>query len=230
MKLLVVAIHDVAPLTLAEAGSWRELAARLVPAPVSLLVVPRYHGRESWRSGAARGWLRERAREGDELVLHGYAHMRPGGRDGRELAGRRNAEIAELIHDGLDEMARAGIPTDGFIAPSYSHPPAVDACCRDAGIAWWATRWTLSSPRGRRTLPSLGLGASSPGRRLLSPSAAHVAARALASAPAVRLDLHPADLRYPRLARAGRELLETLLDQGRHPVTHRELQDVPQAA
>ncbi len=230
MKLLVVAIHDVAPSTLDEVGRWRDIASGLVPAPVSLLVVPRYHGRESWRSGPARGWLRERAAEGDELVLHGYAHMRPGGRDGRELAGRPGREIAALINDALDEMGRAGVPTDGFIAPSYSHPPAVDACCRDAGFGWWATRWTLSSPGGRRPLPSLGLGASSSGRRMLSPAAAHLAARALAPAPAVRLDLHPADLRHRRLARAGRQLLETLLDQGRHPVTHRELRDVPMAA
>ena len=230
MKLLVIAIHDVAPSTLAEAGSWRALAAGLVPAPVSLLVVPRYHGRDSWRAGAARGWLREQAERGDELVLHGYAHMRPGGRDGRELAGRRAAEIAGLIDDGLEEMARSGIDTDGFIAPSYLHPPALDACCRDAGIAWWATRWTLSSARGRRALPSLGLGASTPGRRALSPAAARAAARLLAAAPAVRLDLHPADLRHPRLARAGRQLLETLLEQGRHPVTHRELGEAPLAA
>lgn len=230
MKLLVVAIHDVAPSTLEEVGRWRELSARLVPAPVSLLVVPRYHGRDSWRAGPARGWLRRRAEQGDEVVLHGYAHMRAGGRDGRELAGRPDREIAELIHEGLDEMARAGIATDGFIAPSYAHPPGVDACCRRAGIGWWATRWTLSSARGRRPLPSLGLGASTGGRRLLSPTAAHLAARALASAPAVRLDLHPADLRYPRLARAGRDLLETLLEQGRHPVTHRELDAAPRGA
>jgi predicted deacetylase len=230
VKLLVVAIHDVAPSTLAEVGRWRELAAGLAPAPVSLLVVPRYHGRESWRAGPARAWLRERERAGDELVLHGYAHMRPGGRDGRELAGRPGAQIADLLHDALEEMARAGIPTDGFIAPSYSHPAAVDGCCRDAGIGWWATRWTLSSPAGHRPLPSLGLGASTPGRRLLSPWAARLAARALAAAPAVRLDLHPADLRHPRLARTGRDLLEALLDQGRHPVTHRELRDVPRAA
>ena len=230
MKLLVVAIHDVAPSTLDEVGRWRELSAALVPAPVSLLAVPRYHGRDSWRAGPARGWLRRRAEQGDEIVLHGYAHMRPGGRDGRELAGRPGREIAEVIRDGLDEMARAGIATDGFIAPSYAHPHAVDACCRRAGIGWWATRWTLSSPRGSRPLPSLGLGASTTGRRLLSPAAARIAARALASAPAVRLDLHPADLRHPRLARAGRALLETLLDQGRHPVTHRELDATPRAA
>lgn len=227
MKRVVVAIHDVTPSAVGAVERWREVADRLAPAPVSLLVVPRYHGRESWRAGPPRAWLRERAAAGDELVLHGYAHMRAGGRDGRELAGRSAAEIAELIRDGLEEMERATIATDGFIAPSYTHPPSVERCCKEAGIRWWATRWTLSSEDGSRSLPSLGLGASTVGRRALSPSAARLAARTLAHAPVVRLDLHPADLHHPRLARAGRDLLETLLQQDRTVVTHGELRRLP---
>jgi hypothetical protein len=58
---------------------------------------------------------------------------------------------------------------------------------------------------------------------MLSPAAVRAAAGAFALAPAVRLDLHPADLRHPRLASAGRDLLERLLSQGRRPVTHAAL-------
>lgn len=223
MKALVIAVHDVAPSTLAEAAEWRSLVADLTDGPVSLLVVPRYGGRDSWRSGPAPGWIRARADAGDETVLHGYSHLAPDGRDGRELAGRDPLTIAALIHDGASEMRGAGLHADGFIAPSYVHPAAADASCRSEGLRWWATRTSLRSRGGARRLPSLSLGASGAGRRALSPAVARAAARALAGAPAVRLDLHPADLRHARLERGGRDLLERLLDQGRHPVTHAAL-------
>lgn len=51
------------------------------------------------------------------------------------------------------------------------------------------------------------------------------AARAMAAAPRVRLDLHPADVRHPSLARSVRPLLEALLDQDRTVVTHARLLD-----
>ena len=57
----------------------------------------------------------------------------------------------------------------------------------------------------------------------MSRSAALLAARALAAAPVIRLDRHLADLGHDRPARAGRDLLGRLLDQGRLPVTHSQL-------
>ena len=219
----MIAIHDVAPSTIAEAREWRALVADAVAGPASLLLVPRYGGRDSWRAGPSPGWARERARAGDELVLHGWSHTRRDGRDGAELAGRRPREVAALIAEGLGELRAAGLRPAGFIAPAYAHPAAAGESCRRAGLAWWATRAALAWEGGRRRLPSLGLGASTPARRALSPAAARAAARALAGQPAVRLDLHPADLRHPRLAAAGRDLLERLLAQGRRPVTHAAL-------
>ena len=207
MKALVVSIHDVAPSTINEAREWRARVAELVAGPVSLLLVPRYRGRDSWRSGPARGWARERAADGDEIVLHGWSHVRADGRDGG------------VISEGLDELRLAGLAPEGYIAPAYGRPSGAG----DPGLAWWATRGALAWDGGRRRLPSLGLGASTAPRRALSPAAARTAAQALAHARAVRLDLHPADLRHPRLAAAGRDLLERLLSQGRRPLTHAAL-------
>lgn len=223
MKGLVIALHDVAPSTLAETRRWRALVAEVTDGPVSLLVVPRYRGRESWRSGRARGWVRSRHRDGDELVLHGYSHLDREGRDGRELFGRTGAAISALIEDGLLEMELSGLDTEGFIAPSYLHPDEAHESCRSAGLGWWATRSFLHSRIGTRGLPSLGLGASTRSRRVLSPLVARSAARLVASVPVVRLDLHPADLRHPRMERAGRDLLTRLLAQGRSPITHGRL-------
>lgn len=223
MRALVIAIHDVAPSTIDEAREWRALAVGLAPGPASLLLVPRYRGRDSWRAGPPAAWARERAGAGDEIVLHGFSHLRRDGRDGAELAGRRPPEIAALIRDGLAELRRAGLAPGGFIAPAYGHPGAAGEACREAGLPWWATRAVIAWEGGRRRLPSLGLGASSRARRILSPAAARAATEVLARAPAVRLDLHPADLRDPRLAAAGLDLLERLLAQGRRPVTHAAL-------
>ncbi len=223
MRALVISIHDVAPSTIAEAGEWRDLVAETVEGPASLLLVPRYRGRDSWRAGPAPAWARERASGGDEIVLHGWSHTRADGRDGAELAGRPPEQVEALIEDGLAELRAAGLSPEGFIAPAYAHPAAAGEGCRRAGLGWWATRASLAWDGGRLRLPSLGLGASTPSRRALSPAAARAAAGALARAPAVRLDLHPADLRHPRLATAGRDLLERLLSQGRRPVTHAAL-------
>jgi uncharacterized protein len=224
VKRLVISIHDVAPSTIPAAERLRARVAERVGGPVSLLVVPRYGGRESLRAGRAPQWLRERAGQGDELVLHGYSHVDRSGRDGRELSGRDPGAIGALIRDGVAELATAGLTADGFIAPSYAHPRAADAACRAAGLSWWATRGSLRSAGGRRALPSISLGASTGARRALSPWVADGAVRALTALPAVRLDLHPADVGFRRLARAADGLLDRLLDQGRLPVTHEGLQ------
>jgi predicted deacetylase len=219
----VIALHDVAPSTLAETTRWRSIVAELTDGPVSLLVVPRYRGRDSWRAGPGPGWIRGRARAGDEAVLHGYSHLSLAGRDGRELAGRDARSVAGLIRDGVEEMRGSGLRVEGFIAPSYAHPSSTAASCRSAGLRWWATRLALFTADDAIRLPSLGLGASSATRRTLSPGTARLAARVLARAPVVRLDLHPADLRHARLEHAGRELLATLLGQDRRPLTHSAL-------
>ena len=227
MKHLVIALHDVAPSTLDETARWRDIVAGLTEGPVSLLLVPRYHGRESWRAGPAPAWIRARVIAGDEPVLHGYSHLSPSGRDGRELAGRDPVSIDATIRDGVREMRGAGLPTEGFIAPSYAHPGAADASCAAAGLRWWATRTSLRSASDAVKLPSLGLGASTPARRALSPAAGAAAVRALGAAPVLRLDLHPSDLCHARLERAGRHLLERLLLQNRQPLTHAALLDRP---
>ena len=228
MKAIVIALHDVAPSTLAETARWRAIVAELTDGPVSLLLVPRYGGRDSWRSGPAPGWVRARAAAGDETVLHGYSHLATDGRDGRELAGRDPRAMASLIGDGLAEMRSAGLAPEGFIAPSYLHPRGADASCRSMDLTWWATRGSLRSVAGGRALPSIGLGASTRARRALSPALARAAAGLLTRAPVVRLDLHPADLHHERLSRAGADLLARLIDQGRRPITHAALAAGPQ--
>ena len=58
MRALVVAIHDVAPSTWPEARALRDAVRERTGGPVTLLLVPRYRGLESWRAGPAAegGW------------------------------------------------------------------------------------------------------------------------------------------------------------------------------
>ena len=223
MKHLVIALHDVAPSTLDATARWRSIVGDATDGPVSLLIIPRYRGRDSLRAGPTPRWVRARAETGDEPVLHGWSHLSLTGDDGPELAGRDPAAVSSLIQGAVDEMRTVGLVTDGFIAPAYAHPASTEAACQSAGLSWSATRMRLRSGEDRVLLPSIGLGASTATRRAASPGAARVAARALFALPAVRLDLHPADLAHRRLERAGRELLARLLAQGRRPVTHAAL-------
>jgi predicted deacetylase len=219
VRALVVAIHDLAPSTLAEGRELRAMAAEIAPGPAALLVVPRRGGRERW-DGESAAWVRARAADGDEVVLHGYSHALPDGRDGAELGGLPEDAIAARLALGMRELGAAGIAVGGFVAPAYGHGPAADAACRALRLPWWATRGSLRWADGAMRLPSVGLGASSPGRRALSPPVARMAGRLLSRAPALRLDLHPADLRHLRLARAAGDLLRLLAEQGRAPATH----------
>lgn len=223
-RVIVIAIHDVAPATLCEARRLRETVRTVCgDAPVSLLTVPRLHGVDGW-DDAARAWMRARAAAGDEPVLHGLVHMDTRGRDGAEFPyGMRHRHAAAVVAEGLAVLREVGVHPAGFVAPAYAHPPALERSLRASGLDWWATRGHLRTLRGQRALPSVSLGASTPFRRACSHGAAVVAARLLSAAPAVRVDLHPADLRHPRLPRAAMDLLDTLMRQGRRPVRHGDL-------
>ncbi len=216
---VIVSIHDITPGRLDEATAWRDAVRRVTPGPVSLLVIPRYAGTESWRRGPGAARMVHLARGGDEVVVHGYAHTRRG-RDGAESAGRDAPAVTRLVADGARELRAVGLTPTGFIAPAYGHAAGIRAACAGAGLAWWAGRRRLWTPDGDRSLPSVGLGASTRARRFASPTAARALAALLARAPVVRLDLHTADIHHRRLARAGLDLLARMIDAGRVPVTH----------
>lgn len=220
----VIAIHDVAPQTLDNADALRRRIHAVAGAvPVSLLVVPRYHDRPAWSADAVH-WVRTAAARGDEVVTHGFRHLDAHGRDGREFPRRMLYPAAwDLVRRARLRMAELGFPNAGFIAPAYGHPATLEYVLRDLGVAWWATRGALRGPDAATGLPSIGLGASSTVRRAMSPTVASAGCRALGAAPALRLDLHPADLAHPRLREAVPRLLELLLHQRRQMITHAQL-------
>lgn len=223
MRRLIVALHDVTPSTARATETWRAVVARRADGPVALLVVPRYGGTQEWPETVGLRWVHWRMLAGDEIALHGLTHTTVTGQDGPELRGRDSGELMTRIVDGSVALARVGLPVVGFVAPAYAHPAGAHDGCRRAGFTWWATRWQLHWDGGYRWLPSIGLGASTPTKRVLSPAALTAGIRALARYEVVRLDLHPADLEHRALAGAGVRALEALLAQGRRLVTHGDL-------
>ena len=94
--------------------------------PVSLLVVPRYHGATGWDQ-ASRRWLLDAACDGDEIVLHGCEHRSPDGVDGAEF-GRRMPPVAAVarLDMAVRGLAELGLRADGFIAPRLCPSPRAD--------------------------------------------------------------------------------------------------------
>jgi uncharacterized protein len=215
---VLVSIHDVTPaLATGVARLWHLcIERRVTPA---LLVVPDWHG--AWpleRHPEFVEWLRARAVDGAEIVLHGERHdevgLPRGVGDGLRAWGRtaREAEFltldavaaGERIARGLACLRRLGLGPVGFVPP-----------------AW------LAREEGHRAVGAAGLGFSEDqrivrlfpsGRELRSPVvrwSARSAARAWGSAavargrwtlqrraPLLRIALHPQDLAHPATARS----------------------------
>ena len=75
---LCIAIHDVAPATWPDCELLLNMLVRLGPPPVTLLVVPDYHGggrvdSAPWFVRAVNAWVTA----GAEVALHGYFHLDP---------------------------------------------------------------------------------------------------------------------------------------------------------
>jgi predicted deacetylase len=162
-----------------------------------------------------------RARTGGSaraLLAHGQRE--------REFIGLDDEETRRAVHAGWRVLKLAGIEPDGFVAPAYAYTAALRQAL-SVRFSWWA-----GLLRVHRTQPQLetgplspawSLAAAGPLTRMLSPSL--VRAGSLLPTSTLRLDLHPADLRYPRhmlalewvLARSGSR---------RTAVTYRELAGV----
>ncbi len=220
-RTAIFSIHDVAPQTLPHVVELRTMIRVAAgPVPVSLLVVPRYHGADDWCQ-ASRQWLQVAARHGDEIVLHGYEHQSLDGVDGAEF-GRcmTHAAACARLDAAMHRLAELGLAAGGFIAPAYAHPTTLTSALRERRLGWWATRTRLHTDRQGRRLWSVSLGASTAWRRAASPALARSVLRLARPAAAVRLDLHPADMAHPGLRHTISALITALLAQERRVATH----------
>jgi predicted deacetylase len=229
-----VSLHDVAPETW---PACRRLLSLLEPfgVPVTLLVVPHFHGDR--RLDEDRSFvraLRARVAGGDEVALHGYYHVddAPAPDTLRGWFARRVLTAAEGEFAALDAveagrrlaagarlLARAGVPPAGFVAPAWLLGAGALAALADTDLAWTSTRDTLYALPSFTAVqaPSLVYSTRSAWRRATSRHWNRWRLARLADEPRLRVALHPAEADHPAVLAEWTGLLGTLA-RPRRPV------------
>jgi uncharacterized protein len=217
-RALCVSIHDVAPTTL---GACRQLAdaiASVSPAlPVTLLVVPCYHGDDTLPPEFV-DWIEMRLARGDEVALHGYTHRDEGPRPRRlherlrrvvytagegEFAALTRDEAVERIEHGREWFAQRGWPLKGFVAPAWLVSHGTWEALRRFDFAYTTTLTQFHAFEQRIVLraPSLVYSTRSAWRRGASLGWNSALAAASRDARCVRVGLHPADAQHGAVMR-----------------------------
>ena len=235
---LLVSIHDVTP-ALADgvARLWEICLSRGVrPA---LLVVPHWHG--AWPLEAHPrfvAWLRERAAEGTDIVLHGERHdevglprsmvatLRAFGRTRREgeFLMLDEAAAGERIARGRTRLQSLGLDPIGFVPPAWLAGEAAFRAVGAAGLRFSEDdRAIRLFPSGRRlSSPVVRWSARSPARAWASVAVAQVRWALQRRAAYPRIALHPQDLGQPTTAAALGPTLDRWLARHR-PISYSTL-------
>jgi uncharacterized protein len=215
---LLVSIHDVTP-ALADgvARLWEICAARSVrPA---LLVVPDWHGR--WPLEAHLpfvAWLRARAADGAEIVLHGERHdevglprslgdtLRAWGRTAREgeFLTLDGPAARERIVRGRARLQALGLEPVGFVPPAWLAREAGHRAVGGTGLGFSEDDRAILLFPSERWLPSpvVRWSARTGVRAWGSVAVARARWTLQGRAPLPRIALHPQDLGHPATAAA----------------------------
>lgn len=240
-RLVAIELHDVAPATWSDCTTILRMLDDAGATNVSLLVVPRFHGR-----GASSGdkpfvaALEGRLSRGDELVLHGLLHRddAPAPRSVRAFVRRRmmtraEGEFAALDADDAARRIAAGIamfdalgwPLHGFVPPAWllsdgARRALADRCDR---LRYVSMRRGLHRLPDWRFTPSANLCYSPdrPWRRAMSRALIRRELHRAEHSRMLRLSIHPQDAREPAVMHHWRTLVEDALS-ARRPVTKRE--------
>lgn len=225
MQALCVSIHDVAPATLA---ACRDIAAAVEDVdesvPLTLLVVPHYHGDIAPPSTSFREWIESRLARGDEIALHGLTHRdesaRPRGLPQRwrrsvytaaegEFSALTREEAAARIAQGREWLGIHGWHANGFVAPAWLMSEGAWAAVRSAGFVYTTTlaRFHLLEAQRAIVAPTVVYSARSAPRRILSRTWNSALAALTRRAPIVRIGFHPADAAHPELMRHALQVL-----------------------
>jgi Predicted deacetylase len=233
---LVVSIHDVSPLTRETVDVMlRDLDAVGV-GRTSLLVIPNHHHKAPLAEDPAFcEWLRTRACNGQEVVLHGYYHRRPSRKgDGAralitehytagegEFFDLTETEALERLGKAKAEFAAAGFHPTGFIAPAWLLGAEAETAVKKAGFAYTTRLKNFKDLSTGRETPSQSLvwSVRSAWRRRVSLWWNAWLARRLADAPLLRVGLHPPDWTFPEIRSQALELIRTAL-AGRDALTY----------
>jgi len=234
-RAFCLVLHDVAPATWGLYAAFVAEVDGLGPIPLTLLVVPDYHGQglldRCWPLVEA---LQRRLEQGDELVLHGYYHADPGPisptpkawlmrrvytHEG-EFYALGEAQARERLERGMELFTRRGWPVRGFVPPAWLLGEGARRALCDSRLVYTSDAGHLIRLPQFASLPapSLVWSARSAWRRRLSRHWNERLLRRRARAPLLRLGVHPVDLKYRSVRRFWLETIEGMLSQ-RVPVT-----------
>jgi predicted deacetylase len=231
---LCVSVHDVAPATWAACEHVLAAVREVADIPVTLLVVPAYHGRCSALAPGFEAAMSEQLARGHELALHGYFHQDCGAPVSMadwvrrrvytagegEFCALNRRECAERLLLGQRWFMANDWPLAGFVPPAWLlNEEAWQALRQFPDLQYVTTRDRIHLLRLGVALPApcLALSVRGSWRRALSLAWSSVALRR-APAPVVRIALHPRDAEFPAIRRAWQRELSRLL-QSRTPVT-----------
>jgi predicted deacetylase len=240
-RLVAIELHDVAPATWPDCAAILRMLDAAGASNVSLLVVPRFHGRGASADDAAFvGALDARLSRGDELVLHGLVHRddAPAPRSLRGFVQRRvmtrsEGEFAALDEDDAARRLAAGIamfdalgwPLQGFVPPAWLLSGGARKALAQCGdrLRYVSMRAGLHRLPDWRFTPSANLCYSPdrPWRRAVSRALIRRELHRAVHLPMLRLSIHPQDAREPVVMRHWCTLVEDALAH-RRPVTKRE--------
>ena len=229
MKLLV-AIHDVTPAYAEEVRTLHLMCAarKITPA---LLVVPNWHGR--WpldRHPEFVDWVKARARDGADILLHGERHDEAGIRrritDEVRAWGRtaREAEFLTLdarharerIHRGLEVLDRVGLRAIGFVPPAWLWRAEARDEVPSAGLRLSEDDRAiyLHERGGLLEAPVVRWSARGAWRAHMSAFVARVRVATMQRHAVIRIALHPGDLAHPATIRSLALTIDAVMEHG----------------
>ncbi len=236
-RWLCVSLHDVAPATWPRCQRVLSALREVAEVPVTLLVVPAYHGACSAQPEFEQAMSAQLA-AGHELALHGYFHSDPHvpctvvdwfrrrvytAGEG-EFCGLSSAEAAERLTLGRRWFNANRWPLAGFVAPAWLLGAGAWKALREAdGLQYTSTLTrmiTLPEVHSIRA-PCLTYSVRQAWRRPTSIVWNSLLAKVAANAPVLRLGLHPGDADSQAVRRSWQRLLERAL-QARTAVTKAE--------
>jgi hypothetical protein len=209
---LCVAVHDVAPATLADCRALIDFLDALQAGPLSLLVVPDFLGRgRADRDARFVAFIESRRRRGDEVVLHGLRHT------DAEFSALDMATARSRLMRGLAILRSAGWQPRGFVAPAWSMSAGTLEAVEDLPLDYCSTRTELVVLRSgsRIPAPSLAVSTRSTGRRAASLAWNLALLQHNSHRPVLRAALHPSDLRFHSTRLLWQRLLASLLERRR---------------
>ncbi len=235
-RSLMLVLHDVAPETWPDYQPFVEAVDALGNVPMTCLVVPDFHHRNALAGAPAFcRLLEQRLARGDELALHGFFHADDGppARSPGEFFMRRvythegeffaldQAQALQRLEAGLAVFEQHGWPVHGFVAPAWLMSEGTRQALRRLPLRYTSTPQHLYRLPDFTAIDAPGLvwSARSAWRRGLSKVLCEWQRKRWREAATLRLGLHPVDMRHHSSRQYWLDTLETLLNQGREPLT-----------